>query len=124
MLNVSSRQKKLNTKEEITMRQRSISYQRCLLKMAQGILTSTVFIFLSFKSVFAQDGSGLGALFGGAILLYVLLFAVVIGVYIWMLVWVNNDAKQRGQSGCLPMALVFLFGPIGLIIWLLMRDSK
>jgi len=121
---VLQRPKALNATTNCRTRQSSNLHLRWLPKMAGVMLSGILLSFLSFRSVLAQDGNGLGALFGGMILFYLLIFAVVIGVYIWMLVWVNNDAKQRGQSGCLPMALVFLFGPIGLIIWLLMRESK
>ena len=115
---------KTNLKEEIFMQQRSNSSQSYLSKSVKAIIGSFTLIFLLFESVWAQDNGGGEALVGGAILLYLLLFAAIIGVYIWMLVWVNNDARSRGQSGCMPMLLVFIFGPIGLIIWLLMRPKN
>lgn len=49
---------------------------------------------------------------------------------IWLLIglvasiWALSDASDRGKSGCLVFLLVFLGGPIGLIVWLLIRPEK
>ena len=49
---------------------------------------------------------------------------------IWILIcficciWAANDASNRGKSGCLVFLLVFLTGPVGLIIWLLIRPNE
>ena len=51
-------------------------------------------------------------------------------IIIWFLIgliasiWALSDASDRGKSGCLVFLLVFLGGPIGLIIWLLIRPEK
>lgn len=48
----------------------------------------------------------------------------------WLIVWVicgiwaASDAASRGKSGCLAFLLLLLGGPIGLIIWLLIRPEK
>jgi hypothetical protein len=52
------------------------------------------------------------------------------GAIIWLAIgliasiWASSDASDRGKSGCLVFLLVFLGGPIGLIIWLLIRPEK
>jgi cbb3-type cytochrome oxidase subunit 3 len=46
---------------------------------------------------------------------------------IWFLIvlicsiWAAIDASNREKSACLVFLLVFFLGPIGLIIWLLIR---
>lgn len=95
-------------------------------KFLQVIITGFALNILLFRPALAQEEEiigGLLGLLGGSILLSLLAMAAVIAVYIWMMVWVNNDAKARGQSGCMPMVLILLFGPIGLIVWLLMRPQ-
>lgn len=44
---------------------------------------------------------------------------------IWLVcgIWAAMDASDRGQSGCLVFLLIFFLGPVGLIIWLLIRDK-
>jgi hypothetical protein len=37
--------------------------------------------------------------------------------------WVYSDAEERGQSGCLMSLLVFFVGWVGIIIWLVLRQS-
>lgn len=39
-------------------------------------------------------------------------------------IWGADDASNRGKSGCLVFLLIFLLGPVGLIIWLLIRPEK
>ncbi|MDF2519973.1 MAG: hypothetical protein K0R84_601 [Clostridia bacterium] len=39
-------------------------------------------------------------------------------------IWAAIDASDRGKSGCLVFLLVFLGGPIGLIVWLLIRPQN
>lgn len=45
---------------------------------------------------------------------------------IWIVcgIWAANDASNRGKSGCLVFLLIFLLGPVGLIIWLLIRPNN
>ncbi|MCB2288299.1 hypothetical protein LGK97_00780 [Clostridium sp. CS001] len=51
-------------------------------------------------------------------------------IIIWFLIgliasiWALSDASDRGKSGCLVFILVFFGGPIGLVIWLLIRPEK
>lgn len=49
----------------------------------------------------------------------------VIMFLLWIIcgAWAASDASSRGKSGCLVFLLVLLGGPIGLIIWLIIRDS-
>ncbi len=57
----------------------------------------------------------LGKLVGLAFVVFYL------GGIIWFLRWCLNDAEQRGRSKVLVFVLVFLFFPIGWIIWLMCR---
>ncbi|MCM1988919.1 hypothetical protein [Oceanirhabdus seepicola] len=49
----------------------------------------------------------------------------VLWLIIWLLcgIWAAADASEKGKSGCLVFLLILLLGPVGLIIWLLIRDS-
>lgn len=53
---------------------------------------------------------------------------MMIGI-LWFLIgliaaiWGASDAADRGKSGCLVFLLIFIGGPIGLIVWLLIRES-
>ncbi len=44
---------------------------------------------------------------------------------IWLIcgIWGAYDASEREKSGCLVFLLIMIGGPIGLIIWLLIRDN-
>ena len=49
---------------------------------------------------------------------------VILGLFIWSLVWVYGDAEKRGKSGCLVALLVFLLEwPISLLVWLVFRPD-
>lgn len=54
---------------------------------------------------------------------------MTIWVIFWGLVWLAcgiwaaSDAANRGKSGCLVFLLIILLGPVGLIIWLLIRSD-
>lgn len=50
----------------------------------------------------------------------------IIWFLIWLFcsIWAVTDASERGKSGCLVFILVFVLGPIGLIIWLLIRPEE
>jgi hypothetical protein len=52
----------------------------------------------------------------GAILWFLIVFCCCI--------WAAMDASARDKSGCLVFILVLFLGPIGLIIWLLIRPEK
>ncbi|MBK7202232.1 hypothetical protein [Candidatus Amarolinea dominans] len=86
------------------------------------IVVAVIILLLALASpAFAQGGDTLGVgLSLGAICLIVI---PIVAVYVWMILWIRKDAAQRGQSGCMPIALVLIFGPIGLVIWLLMRPK-
>jgi hypothetical protein len=50
--------------------------------------------------------------------------------FFWILVWIAcciwgaTDASSRGKSGCLVLLLFLFLGPVGVIIWLLIRPEK
>jgi len=39
-------------------------------------------------------------------------------------IWAYEDACERESAGCLVFLLVLFLGPIGLIIWLIIRPKK
>ena len=49
---------------------------------------------------------------------------VILGLFIWSLVWVYGDAEKRGKSGCLVALLVFLLEwPVSLLVWPVFRPD-
>ena len=49
---------------------------------------------------------------------------LILGLLIWSLVWVYNDAKLRGKPGWAVVLLVlFLDWPISLLVWLVFRPE-
>jgi Na+-driven multidrug efflux pump len=58
------------------------------------------------------------------IIVALLVGLVLCVVYVVSLVWIYRDAERRGKSGILVALLVALISwPIGLIVWLLVRDK-
>jgi uncharacterized membrane protein YwaF len=53
----------------------------------------------------------------------VLFFLTMTIVFVGSLIWAYADAERRNKSGCLVALLVFLFWPIGLLIWLIFRPD-
>lgn len=50
---------------------------------------------------------------------------IILGLFMWSVVWAYGDAERRGKSGCLVALLVFLLSwPIGLIVWLVFRPYE
>jgi high-affinity K+ transport system ATPase subunit B len=69
-----------------------------------------------------RDGSG--GLPAIAIIFVILICLVFFVIYIASLVWVYRDAERRGKSGILVALLIALISwPIGLLVWLLVRDK-
>jgi hypothetical protein len=57
-------------------------------------------------------------------LMAILFATVILGLYVWSIIWAYGDAEKRGKSGCLVALLViFLSWPIGLIAWLVFRPD-
>ena len=48
----------------------------------------------------------------------------VLGLYVWAVSWAIADAQKRGQTGCLPMFLFYVFGPLAVVTWLAIRPQK
>ncbi len=65
----------------------------------------------------------IGSVLGG---LCSLTFALLLlGLFIWSIIWAYGDAEDRGKSGCLVALLVALLSwPVGLIMWLVFRPDK
>lgn len=54
-----------------------------------------------------------------------MILLLLIGLYAYSLIWVYRDAEKRGKSGVVVMLLVaFLFWPLGLLVWLAVRDNR
>lgn len=76
-------------------------------------------------ALFFQDtGGASGTLPAVAIIFVIILCLVFFVIYIASLVWVYRDAERRGKSGILVALLIaFISWPIGLIVWLIVRDK-
>jgi uncharacterized membrane protein len=49
---------------------------------------------------------------------------LIVVLLVWSLVWVYNDAEERGKSGCLVVLLVFLLSwPVSLLAWIVFRPE-
>lgn len=60
----------------------------------------------------------------GFILFILPFILLILGLLIWSLVWVYNDAKMRGKPGWLIVLLVLLLDwPISLLVWLAFRPE-
>ena len=58
------------------------------------------------------------------VLLAVLLIIFCLGILIWSLIWVYNDAEKRGKPGLLVALMVFLLSwPISLLVWIVFRPD-
>ena len=50
---------------------------------------------------------------------------VMLGLFIWSLVWVYRDAERRGKPPLLVTLMVaFLSWPISLLVWLVFRPDE
>lgn len=57
--------------------------------------------------------------------LEILTAVLVFVVYAGSLAWLFADAENRGKSGCLVVLVaMFLFWPIGLVVWLVFRPER
>jgi uncharacterized membrane-anchored protein len=81
---------------------------------------------MSALALLLQAGSGGG---DSALPIVLIIVALLVGlvffvIYIVSLVWVYRDAERRGKSGIVVALLVALISwPIGLLVWLLVRDK-
>jgi hypothetical protein len=51
-------------------------------------------------------------------------FLVILGLFIWSLIWVYGDAEKRGKPGWLVVIMVFFANwPVSLLIWLVFRPE-
>lgn len=61
---------------------------------------------------------------GISLIFVILIGLLVLGLYIWSIVWSYRDAERRGVSGILVALMVALLSwPIGLIVWLVIRET-
>ena len=78
--------------------------------------------FATFIQEASSDGDG--TMGGVAIIIALILGLIFFAIYIASLVWVYRDANRRGKSGILVALLVALISwPIGLLVWVLVRDK-
>jgi hypothetical protein len=55
----------------------------------------------------------------------VLVYLILLGLYVWSILWGAADAGKRGKSGFLAALLIALLAwPISLIVWLLFRGEE
>lgn len=61
---------------------------------------------------------------GISLIIVILIGLLVLGLYIWSIVWSYRDAERRGVSGILVALMVALLSwPIGFIVWLVIRET-
>lgn len=78
--------------------------------------------FATFIQEAASDGDGTAGIV--TIIVAAVIILILVAIYIASLVWVYRDANRRGKSGVLVALLVALISwPIGLLVWLLVRDK-
>jgi len=64
----------------------------------------------------------LGGLFGGMMLLLIILPIIWFVIAILVAVWVYRDAKKRDMNAAVWLLIVLVTGCIGCIIYLVVRD--
>ena len=58
------------------------------------------------------------------VLLIVPVMLVILGLFVWSLVWVHGDAITRGKPGWAVVLLVILLEwPISLLLWVVFRPD-
>lgn len=53
-----------------------------------------------------------------AVIIAAVIAALVLFASVWSISWMIGDAQKRGQTGCLPILLVALWGPLAAVVWL------
>ncbi len=82
-----------------------------------------MYSFVNLANLLLESGgdNGMGIV---AIIIAFIFILICLAVYIASLVWVYRDANRRGKSGILVALLVALISwPIGLLVWLIIRDK-
>jgi hypothetical protein len=83
-----------------------------------------MYSFINLATLLQETGGGSGAGGAVALIITILLILVCLAIYIASIVWVYRDANRRGKSGTLVALLVALISwPIGLVVWLIIRDK-
>lgn len=50
---------------------------------------------------------------------------IVLGLYIWSIVWAYRDAESRGKPGLLIALMIALLSwPISLLVWIAFRPER
>ena len=62
------------------------------------------------------------ALIGGLILIYSIVILVTCVIFFLIAIWVYKDAKKRDMNAAVWLLIVLVTGPIGCIIYLVVRD--
>ena len=62
------------------------------------------------------------AIIGGLILIYVIVVLVACVIFLLITIWVYKDAKKRDMNAAVWLLIVLVTGPIGCIIYLVVRD--
>jgi hypothetical protein len=83
-----------------------------------------MYSFINFATLLQEASGGDNGMGIVALIITVLLCLIIFAIYIASIVWVYRDANRRGKSGILVALLVALISwPIGLVVWLIIRDK-
>lgn len=77
-------------------------------------------LLLALTPAFADSGNATGACCASSCVLYVV---IVLVINVLILAWVVSDAHKRGTTSVGWFLIVFIFGLIGLIAYLVMRPQ-
>jgi len=91
------------------------------MKSSRILVTVIIIFFVLTGFAFAQSAEDIGAIFG--VMFLALFYLALFGLYIYMIIWVAKDAKNRGAEQVLWIILVVFFNWIGLIIYLIARPK-
>ena len=51
-------------------------------------------------------------------------FLMILGLLVWSLVWIYQDAEKRGKPGWLVLLMaLFLNWPVSLLVWVVFRPE-
>lgn len=58
-----------------------------------------------------------------AVIVLLVLIAAFFGLYIASAAWVVGDAQKRGHGGGIIILLLWVFGPLAALVWLMVRPT-
>ena len=90
-------------------------------KALSVLVLALLLLAVPLGTAFAQDDTTTALLAGG---IQVVCCIVVLIVDIALAIWTKKDADKRGANGTLWAVLVFFFGLVALVIYLLTRPKQ